>query len=39
MGFGVEPDDIVQSLLFLISPHSRRINGAVIPVDNAWSVI
>ncbi|KUL81856.1 hypothetical protein ZTR_09740 [Talaromyces verruculosus] len=39
MGLGVEPNDIVQCLLFLISNHSKRINGAVIPVDNAWSVI
>ncbi|KAJ5181615.1 Short-chain dehydrogenase/reductase SDR [Penicillium cf. viridicatum] len=38
-GFGVEPDDIVQCILFLVSNHSKRINGAVIPVDNAWSVI
>ncbi|KAJ5464396.1 Short-chain dehydrogenase/reductase SDR [Penicillium daleae] len=38
-GLGVEPDDIAQCLLFLISKQSKRISGAVIPIDNAWSVI
>nr|BAW27600.1 putative short-chain dehydrogenase [Aspergillus stellatus] len=38
-GFAITPDDVAQSLLFLISPASRRISGAVVPVDNAWSTI
>lgn len=38
-GLGVETDDIVQCILFLVSSTSKRINGAIIPVDNAWSVI
>lgn len=38
-GYGLEPQDIAQCLLFLVSNHSKRINGAIIPVDNAWSVI
>nr|UPX44792.1 putative secondary metabolism biosynthetic enzyme [Penicillium camemberti] len=38
-GLGVETDDIVQCILFLVSNTSKRINGAIIPVDNAWSVI
>jgi NAD(P)-dependent dehydrogenase (short-subunit alcohol dehydrogenase family) len=38
-GYAITPEDIASSLLFLISSASRRINGAVIPVDNAWSTI
>ncbi|KAJ5223939.1 hypothetical protein N7468_008481 [Penicillium chermesinum] len=38
-GYAITPDDVANSLLFLISSSSRRISGAVIPVDNAWSTI
>ncbi|KAJ5229180.1 hypothetical protein N7489_009888 [Penicillium chrysogenum] len=38
-GLGVEAEDIANCLLFLVSSQSKRINGAIIPVDNAWSVI
>ncbi|OQE25763.1 hypothetical protein PENFLA_c008G06522 [Penicillium flavigenum] len=38
-GLGVEAEDIANCLLFLASSQSKRINGAIIPVDNAWSVI
>ncbi|KAJ5790956.1 uncharacterized protein N7518_007967 [Penicillium psychrosexuale] len=38
-GLGVEAEDIADCLLFLISSQSKRINGAIIPIDNAWSVI
>ncbi|KAJ5748646.1 uncharacterized protein N7511_010342 [Penicillium nucicola] len=38
-GYAITPEDVASSLLFLISPASRRINGAVIPIDNAWSTI
>ncbi|KAH0593202.1 hypothetical protein MHUMG1_08924 [Metarhizium humberi] len=32
-------EDIAQAMVFLASSHSSRINGAVIPIDNAWSTI
>jgi NAD(P)-dependent dehydrogenase (short-subunit alcohol dehydrogenase family) len=38
-GMGVHPEDIANALLFLISSRSRSTNGAVIPIDNAWSTI
>ncbi|KAJ5952969.1 uncharacterized protein N7479_011382 [Penicillium vulpinum] len=38
-GLGVETEDIVNCALFLVSIQSKRINGAIIPIDNAWSVI
>ncbi|KAJ5474310.1 hypothetical protein N7475_003876 [Penicillium sp. IBT 31633x] len=38
-GLGVEAENIADCILFLVSNQSKRINGAVIPIDNAWSVI
>jgi len=33
------PECAAQALLFLASDMSIGMNGVVIPVDNAWSVI
>ncbi|KAL2826226.1 NAD(P)-binding protein [Aspergillus cavernicola] len=38
-GIHLKPEDVAHSLLFLLSEHSRRISGAIIPIDNAWSTI
>lgn len=38
-GGRILPEDIAQTLLFLVSDKSKWINGAVIPIDNAWSTI
>lgn len=38
-GMGIQPEDIANALLFLISSRSRSTNGAIIPIDNAWSTI
>jgi NAD(P)-dependent dehydrogenase (short-subunit alcohol dehydrogenase family) len=34
-----QPEDMVGIMLFLASDMSKKINGAIIPVDNAWSTI
>nr|BCD52381.1 short-chain dehydrogenase/reductase SptC [Aspergillus sp.] len=41
MGIGatIKAQEVAQTLLFLVSDLSRRVNGAVIPVDDAWSTI
>ena len=33
------PEDMVGILLFLASDMSKKMSGAIIPVDNAWSAI
>lgn len=38
-GEGILPKDIAQTLLFLVSNQSKWINGAIVPIDNAWSTI
>lgn len=38
-GEGILPKDIAQTLLFLVSNQSKWINGAIGPIDNAWSTI
>ncbi|GFF78861.1 NAD(P)-binding protein [Aspergillus udagawae] len=38
-GIHLQPEDIARSLLFLVSSRSNGINGAIIPIDNAWSTI
>ncbi|KIJ29344.1 hypothetical protein M422DRAFT_214995 [Sphaerobolus stellatus SS14] len=35
----IHPDVLADVLLFLASDLSRGVTGAVIPIDNAWSVI
>ncbi|KAL4919454.1 NAD(P)-binding protein [Aspergillus aurantiobrunneus] len=38
-GLDVKPENIAECLLYLVSPRSRGVNGAIIPIDNAWSTI
>jgi hypothetical protein len=33
------PETVANVLLFLASDLSKDINGAVLPVDNGWSVV
>ncbi|PSN71307.1 NAD(P)-binding protein [Corynespora cassiicola Philippines] len=35
----VTVDDVARGIAFLASDESRMINGASLPIDNAWSVI
>jgi NAD(P)-dependent dehydrogenase (short-subunit alcohol dehydrogenase family) len=39
IGPTIRAEEVAQTLLFLVSDASTRINGAVIPVDDAWSAI
>jgi len=32
-------DDVARGIAFLSSDESKMINGAMIPIDNAWSTI
>lgn len=32
-------DDVARGIAFLASDESKMINGALIPIDNAWSTI
>lgn len=32
-------DDIARGIAFLASDESKMINGALVPIDNAWSTI
>jgi NAD(P)-dependent dehydrogenase (short-subunit alcohol dehydrogenase family) len=32
-------DDVARGIAFLASDESKMINGAMIPIDNAWSTI
>jgi hypothetical protein len=38
-GTGHDPSMAADLMLFLASDASRGINGAIVPIDNAWSVI
>lgn len=38
-GIGLRAEDIARPLLFLVSDRSKGINGAILPIDNAWSTI
>ncbi|OQD97286.1 hypothetical protein PENVUL_c084G06358 [Penicillium vulpinum] len=33
------PEEVAETVVFLASDQSARINGAVVPVDDAWSTI
>ena len=33
----IAADDVVAMMLFLCGPASRDINGAILPIDAAWS--
>lgn len=35
----IQPDEIAQTLVFLVSDGSSKISGAIIPIDIAWSTI
>jgi NAD(P)-dependent dehydrogenase (short-subunit alcohol dehydrogenase family) len=35
----IGPEDVARGIAFLASDESKMINGAMIPIDNAWSVI
>jgi NAD(P)-dependent dehydrogenase (short-subunit alcohol dehydrogenase family) len=37
VGDFLEPEDVAQAALFLASPASRFVTGAVIPVDAGWT--
>ncbi|KAJ0420593.1 NAD(P)-binding protein [Aspergillus carlsbadensis] len=39
IGPTIRAEEVAQTLLFLVSDASQRINGTVIPVDDAWSAI
>ncbi|KAL4940631.1 hypothetical protein BDV06DRAFT_223929 [Aspergillus oleicola] len=39
VGPTIRAGEVAHTLLFIVSDRSRRINGAVIPVDDAWSAI
>jgi NAD(P)-dependent dehydrogenase (short-subunit alcohol dehydrogenase family) len=32
-------DDVARGIAFLASDEAKMINGAMIPIDNAWSTI
>lgn len=38
-GPSITPEEVARVLVFLVSDFSNRVNGAVIPVDDAWSTI
>ncbi|KAL5358194.1 NAD(P)-binding protein [Aspergillus floccosus] len=38
-GLDIQPETVAQCILFLVSAQSGGINGAIIPIDNAWSTI
>lgn len=35
----VSPEDVANAIVFLASDEARKINGVLMPVDNAWSAI
>jgi NAD(P)-dependent dehydrogenase (short-subunit alcohol dehydrogenase family) len=35
----IKAEEIATTIVFLASDSSLRINGAVVPIDNAWSTI
>lgn len=35
----IQPIDVARGIAFLASDESKLINGAMIPIDNAWSVV
>ena len=35
----ITPEEVAEVLLFLASGLSSKVNGAVIPIDDAWSTI
>jgi NAD(P)-dependent dehydrogenase (short-subunit alcohol dehydrogenase family) len=35
----LEPEDVGDAALFLLSPEARRITGQVLAVDGGWSVV
>lgn len=35
----ISPDDVANAVVFLASDEAKKINGVLMPVDNAWSVI
>lgn len=38
LGRLVEPDEIAEGVVFLLSPHARAITGIALPVDGGWLV-
>ena len=39
MGRMAEPEEIAQSIAFLLSSHASYITGAVLPVDGGWTAL
>jgi NAD(P)-dependent dehydrogenase (short-subunit alcohol dehydrogenase family) len=35
----ISVDDVARGIAFLASDESKMINGALIPIDNAWSTL
>ncbi|KAJ4989633.1 short-chain dehydrogenase/reductase SDR [Stagonosporopsis vannaccii] len=35
----VSPEDVANAIVFLASDEARKVNGVLMPVDNAWSAI
>ncbi|KAJ8116013.1 hypothetical protein OPT61_g2460 [Boeremia exigua] len=35
----ISPDDVANAIVFLASDEAKKINGVLMPVDNAWSTI
>ena len=37
--FPITCENVAEAIIFLASSRSAAINGAVLPVDNAWSTV
>jgi NAD(P)-dependent dehydrogenase (short-subunit alcohol dehydrogenase family) len=35
----INPGDVANAILFLVSDEAKMINGVCLPVDRAWGVI
>lgn len=35
----ISPEDVANAIVFLASDEAKKVNGVLMPVDNAWSAI
>jgi hypothetical protein len=35
----ISPEDVANAIVFLASDEAKKVNGVLMPVDNAWSTI
>lgn len=35
----IGPEDVANAIVFLASDEAKKVNGVLMPVDNAWSAI